>query len=98
MAADGNPLAVALGRNLRRCRRRAQISQETLAYLTSLHRTQIGLLERGAREPQLGTILKLAGALSTPLSVLLDGIEWKSDGAGSGKFEFKDAGDAPTDQ
>jgi len=37
-----------LGRNLRRARRRAYMSQEDLARRAGVHHTEIGLLERGA--------------------------------------------------
>jgi transcriptional regulator with XRE-family HTH domain len=53
------------------------ISQEELARRTSLHRTEVGMIERGQREPRLGTIIKLAGALETTAGSLLRGIKWK---------------------
>ena len=51
--------------NLRKARQRREISQEELGFRCELHRTEISLLERGGREPRLGTIVKLAGALDT---------------------------------
>ena len=48
--------------NLRKARQSKQISQEELGFRCELHRTEISLLERGGREPRLGTIVKLAGA------------------------------------
>lgn len=93
MSPDRNPLAVRFGNNLRACRRRAGISQEALGMLTSLHRTEIGMLERGVREPRLGTILKLAGALSVSVEELLAGMTWKCGGVRPlGSFEFADLG------
>ena len=62
--------------NLRRARVRAQISQEELGDRCDLHRTEISLLERAGREPRLGTIVKLAGALETTAAELCDGIAW----------------------
>lgn len=64
-----------LGSNLRRRRREAGLSQERLAELCDLHRTEIGLLERGERSPRLDTLVTLARGLelSSP-SDLLDGI------------------------
>lgn len=78
MSTDRKPLAVRFGRNLRTCRHRAGISQEELGFRASLHRTEIGLLERGLREPKLETVLKLLGALSISLGELLEGIERKT--------------------
>ena len=41
-------LAYRFGKNLARCRRRAGFSQEELSFMASLHRTEIGMLERGS--------------------------------------------------
>lgn len=79
--------------NLVRCRKRADISQEELAARSSLHRTQIGLLERGQRLPRLDTIVKLAGALAISATELLEGIEWKPVApTAQGGFAISDEG------
>lgn len=49
--------------NLRRQRTRAGLSQEALAELCNLHRTEISLLERSKRSPRLETIVILARGL-----------------------------------
>ena len=59
--------------NLRKARRKQGISQEELGFRCDLHRTEISLLERGGREPRLGTIIKLASALDTTPEELCDG-------------------------
>ena len=64
--------------NLRQARIAVGISQEELGYRCELHRTEISLLERAGREPRLGTIVKLAGALETTPAELCDGIAWRS--------------------
>ncbi len=51
-----------VGRNILRCRERANISQEELAVRASLHRTEIGLLERGERLPRVDTLVKSRAA------------------------------------
>ena len=61
--------------NLRRERTRRGYSQERLAELCELHRTEISLLERGGREPRLGTIVRLARALGIKVADLLRGLE-----------------------
>jgi len=61
-------------RNLRAARHAAGLSQEALGDACDLHRTEISLLERGGREPRLGTIIRLARALEVKPAVLLDGI------------------------
>ena len=95
MITDRRPLPVHFGNRLRVCRIRAEVSQEALGEMTALHRTEIGLLERGEREPRLSTIVKLASALEAPLHELVGEIGWNPDGAGSGEFEFRNLRDVP---
>ncbi|HEY5053279.1 MAG TPA: helix-turn-helix transcriptional regulator [Solirubrobacterales bacterium] len=61
--------------NLRTHRRRSRLSQEALGAVSSMHRTEIGLLERSERDPQLATIVKLARALKIEPAELLAGIK-----------------------
>jgi transcriptional regulator with XRE-family HTH domain len=63
--------------NLRRIRKRQGLSQEALADLADLHRTEVSLLERAGREPRLGTLVRLAGALEVDPRELMEGIEWQ---------------------
>ena len=63
-------------KNLRRARTEAGISQEELGRRCDLHRTEISLLERAGREPRLGTILKLAGAIGIEPVELLEGMSF----------------------
>jgi transcriptional regulator with XRE-family HTH domain len=72
--------------NLRKARLAKKISQEELGFQCSLHRTEVSLLERGGREPRLGTIVKLAGALDVDPNMLCTGIAWKPK-AGSYKID-----------
>jgi transcriptional regulator with XRE-family HTH domain len=68
--------------NLRSCRKRAGLSQVALGFRASLHRTEIGLLEHGARVPRIDTLIKLAAALTIPPGDLLEGIGWESGAVG----------------
>jgi transcriptional regulator with XRE-family HTH domain len=63
------------GANLRVARTRAGLSQETLAYESEVDRAAISVYERGKREPNLRTGLKLARALRLSPVALLDGVE-----------------------
>jgi len=56
-------LIIQFGNRVKRLRINKGLSQEELAYLADLHRTQISLIERGKRCPRLDTIFKLAKAL-----------------------------------
>lgn len=91
MALGRHSFAVHFGGNLRRCRRRVAISQEELGARASLHRTEIGLLERGDRVPRSDTLVKLASALGVRPEELLKGIDWKPDSVKRGGFEFRSA-------
>ena len=86
-------VARRFGENLRRCRRRANLSQEELGLRSSLHRTEIGLLERGGRIPRIDTLVKLAGALSVPPSALIEGIDWTPGSVTVGRFSVAKSGD-----
>ena len=61
--------------NLKRQRDKVGLSQEALADVCDLHRTEISLLERSKRSPRLETIVILAKGLglSSP-GELLNGI------------------------
>lgn len=72
--------------NLRKARRAARISQQALGDRCGLHRTEISLLERGLREPRLGTLVKLSNALGVSPESLAAGIAWNVDAQ---RFEFK---------
>lgn len=63
------------GANLRAARKGAGHSQEALAYEADVDRAAISVYERGGREPNLRTVLKLARALQMSPVRLLDGVE-----------------------
>lgn len=79
-------VASTFGRNLAAARRRSGLSQEVTAVRATLHRTEIGLLERGERTPRIDTAVKLAGALGVPVAELFDGIGWSPGSATRGSF------------
>lgn len=81
-----NPIAARFGKNLARQRERANLSQESLAVLASLHRTEIGLLERGERCPRIDTVVKLASALDASVDDLIEGIVWNPGSVQRGGF------------
>jgi transcriptional regulator with XRE-family HTH domain len=80
MAPNRTPTPTAVvehfGANMRRLRLHAGMSQERVAKLAGLHRTEVSLLERGGREPRLGTLVKLAGALEVSPAEFMDEIAW----------------------
>jgi transcriptional regulator with XRE-family HTH domain len=59
--------------NLRRARDDAGLSQEDLSDRSGLHATEISRLERGVREPRLGTIVRIARGLGvSPADLMAD--------------------------
>ncbi|HXB64110.1 MAG TPA: helix-turn-helix transcriptional regulator [Solirubrobacteraceae bacterium] len=62
------------GARLRAAREQQGLSQETLARRADVHRTHIGALEQGHRDPHLSMLLILAEHLALPPAALLDGL------------------------
>lgn len=60
-----------LGQNLRKKREELGLSQEQLGEQIDLHRTYIGALERGERNPTLKSVQHLAGLLDVDALELL---------------------------
>jgi DNA-binding XRE family transcriptional regulator len=64
-----------LGEAIRQERAALGISQDELAKRSGLHRTYISDLERGARNPSVGSIQKIAWALHVPVAKLFQQAE-----------------------
>lgn len=79
-------IAARFGDNLARCRKRADLSQEELSVLASVHRTEISQLERGLRVPRIDTLVKLAASIDVPAEDLLEGMDWEPGGTRLGQF------------
>jgi len=61
----------ALGRAVRELRGAAGLSQEGLAERCGLHRTYVGGIERGERNPSYNNLLRIADALGVRASELI---------------------------
>jgi transcriptional regulator with XRE-family HTH domain len=83
-------IAAQFGENLKRHRKAADLSQEDLGVMASLHHTEISQLERGLRLPRVDTVAKLAGSLEIDPGELFAGIAWKSGAMRLGSFELPD--------
>ena len=70
MRSHANPPNV--GSALRSLREAASLSQEMLAARAGLHRTYVGLVERGERQPTVLTVTRLLDAL---------GVGWSTFGS-----------------
>ncbi len=71
MASTPDPRVLAFGAAVRLRREELELSQEALGYKAKVHRTYVSDVERGARNPTVKVIWKLADALETQPSVLL---------------------------
>ena len=65
----------ALGRAIRDLRTEQSVSQEELAHRSGMHRTYLGGIERGERNPSYTNILRIAVALDVTGSALLAAAE-----------------------
>lgn len=75
MEARSTEPGLRFGANLRAARKGAGLSQEALAYEADVDRAAISVYERGRREPNLRTVLKLSRALQMSPVALLAGVE-----------------------
>ncbi|MEK7550820.1 MAG: helix-turn-helix transcriptional regulator [Patescibacteria group bacterium] len=64
-------ILVKFGERLQKIRKEQGISQEQLAAKLSMHRTYVGMIERGERNPTIRTLYKVAKALKVDSSKLL---------------------------
>ena len=61
-----------LGRNVQQLRLAKGLSQEAFAFEAKIHRTYVSDIERGARNPTITVVEKLAKALGVKAGRLLD--------------------------
>ncbi len=60
-------LLVLFGEGIRETRKEKKLSQEALANKSGLHRTYIGMVERGEKNISLKNISKLSKGLEVPM-------------------------------
>jgi transcriptional regulator with XRE-family HTH domain len=85
-------LAYVVGRRIRPIRRDQELSQEAVAWVAGIHRTQISLYEHGQRMPLIATFVRLAGGVGVSPCTLLDGITWEGSESRTGGFVLPDRG------
>jgi transcriptional regulator with XRE-family HTH domain len=68
-----NDILKRLGYHIRQLREQAGISQESLGLRSGLHRTYIGAIERGERNPSVLSLQKIADALNVTVGELFNG-------------------------
>ncbi|TXG83565.1 MAG: XRE family transcriptional regulator [Sphingomonadales bacterium] len=60
-----------VGKNVRRYRQRADMTQEQLAFAAEIDLTYVGGIERGKRNPSVLVLVRIATALGTEPAELL---------------------------
>lgn len=65
-------ILIQFGKRIRDERTKRGISQERLGELAKVHRTYVGMIERGEKNITLINIEKIAKALNVPIKSLLD--------------------------
>jgi transcriptional regulator with XRE-family HTH domain len=75
MLQKRHALVRQFGNRLRKLRENKNLSQEKLAELAGVHRTYIGMIERGEKNLTLLNLGKLSTALNLSIAELLKGID-----------------------
>jgi transcriptional regulator with XRE-family HTH domain len=70
---DDSALLRRLGAQLRRLREQSGQSQDTLANRCGLHRTYVGAVERGERNPTVLSLKRYAEGLGVSIADLVEG-------------------------
>lgn len=81
-------VAEQIGLNLRKIRRRADMSQDDLARRSGIHHSEISLLERGGRIPRLDTCIRVLKSTGADAQELVEGIGWEEPGSWDQKGWF----------
>jgi len=74
MINNNSNILKKFGKRIKHLRNEAKISQEELASIAGLHRTYIGMIERGEKNITLKNIEKIAISLNVNISELLKDI------------------------
>ncbi len=75
MVNDSLNILHRFGGKVKTLRKESNFSQEKLAEISSLHRTYIGMIERGERNISLKNIEKLSKALNVSISELTGDVD-----------------------
>ena len=79
---------LAFGVVIRRLRTTKELTQEQVSWNTGMSRVYISELERGLREPGLGTILKLARCFGVQASEIMAAVEQELARRGRNRTKF----------
>lgn len=66
-----DPVLVALGAAIRRCRLARGVSQEELAHRSAMDRSYMSSIERGGQNPGIVSIVRIARAMDLTMTELM---------------------------
>ena len=72
ISSNNENINILFGKRVNECRTNLGISQEELGYMTGLHRTYIGHIERAEKNITLKNIEKIAKSLNIDIKDLFD--------------------------
>lgn len=72
ISSKNENINILFGKRVKECRTNLGISQEELGYMTGLHRTYIGHIERAEKNITLKNIEKIAKSLNIDIKDLFD--------------------------
>lgn len=75
MPKENHEFLNRLGKRIAELRKRKNMSQETLADAIDVHRTYVGFIEQGKRNPIVGNIYKISKALNVELTDLFKDLD-----------------------
>jgi XRE family transcriptional regulator, regulator of sulfur utilization len=67
------PSKRSVGQQIAQLREQRKLTQEALATMAKVHRVTLADVERGAAQPTLATLIRLAAALRVPITHLIGG-------------------------
>lgn len=74
-----NKNLIKIGNNIKKIRKKQNLSQEELAFKSGLHRTYIGSVERGEKNITILNLIKIANSLNTELSIFFNLLDEEED-------------------
>lgn len=91
---DGSdPLLLAMGRRIRETREKAGMSFGELATAAGISRGYVYRMESGKQNASIRSIARIAVALSTTISALLDGVDADPSTLGTRSYVWRDGVD-----
>lgn len=73
-------LLIKLGLRIKELREKSGLTQEELAFISNLHRTYIGMIERAEKNITIATLFKISNALGVSIKEIMQDFDDKPEG------------------